>query len=291
MVFLILPYLYFLPLVVVLTRKTIWRGISSTSTQIWKAPQGQQVVFARLPGSLVLHIHPVSHQHTHTMGFQRHQAQHFLQAGHRHIIYFLNHKREIQSQSFAGKRVSATLKAGKGETENWQVFTPRHLGRRFPGQRVGRQRGSSGREKSSPQLCQAQADRWGSAASSWELGRVLVLIWISLCEELWSLFLPEGVRKAGKSYGRAASWQTQGVQSHKCLRALITSTSIRTSSVTTGWAPTQPSGGDLHTTRMAHGPRSSAPFPPGNPLLNPAQRQHALWTSASSQNIEKKKTS
>lgn len=238
-------------------------------------PQGQQVVFARLPGGLMLHIHPVSHQHTHTMGFQQHQAQHFLQAGHRHIIYFLNHKREIQSQSFAGKRVSATLKAGKGETENWQVFTPQHLGRRFPGQRVGRQRGGRG-EKSNPQLCQAQADSWSSAASSQELGWVLVLIWISLCEELQSLFLPEGIRKAGKLYGRAASWQTQGVQSLKRLRALITSTSSRTSSVTAGWAPTQPLGGDLHTTRMAHGPRRSAPFPPGSPLLNPAQRQHAL---------------
>lgn len=144
---------------------------------------------------------------------------------------------------------------------------------RTKGGQAGRRRGG---EKSSPQLCQAQADSWGSATSSWELDWVLGLIWISLCEELQSLFLPEGVRKAGKSYSRAAFWQTQGVQSHKHPGALITSTSSRTSSVTAGWAPTQPSGGDLHTTRLAHRPRRSAPFPPGNPLLNPAQRQHGL---------------
>lgn len=141
---------------------------------------------------------------------------------------------------FTGKCVSVTLQAGEGQVvESWQDFSSPASGNKIsrtkPGQ-AGRRQREVGR-KAAPGWAKCRQPAGISTSSSREWDLVLALVLILLCEESQSCFFSECVRKAIKSYGRAASRQTLRVQSHKCYGAPVISTSSRTSSVTAGWAP------------------------------------------------------
>lgn len=99
---------------------------------------------------------------------------------------------------------------------------------------------------------------------------VLALVLFLPCEELQSYFFSEYIRKAVNSCSRSVPWQTLQAQSHKCFGAPAIPTSSR--------APMHPSGGDLHSSRLAHRHSNSDPLLSLNTLLEPPPQAELAMT-------------